>query len=202
MTSLLNGIKYYLGYETTDILTPTQLNSDVNEKLQAEIDDLRAQLDKNKDNIVTKDEFTQYINTLSNKIDTNNNNQIDHDEIREYINSQLEKTIDETEKWKQAYENLHDKYEILLDNIISDNPPEINESNISTKALKEYIQKEIIEDAEANLRLIPDKLERKIYLTVYKTIMKSVEGIFNTASVDVLNHRVTFNIQPVPEDER
>ncbi len=202
MTSLLNGIKYYLGYETTDILTPAQLNLDINQTMQNEINDLRAQLDKNNDNIVTKDELAEYFNQLTDKIDTNNNNKIDQDEIRDYIDQQLKNQTDETDKWKQAYENLHDKYEILLDNIIRDTPTENNESHISSKALQEYIQTEIIEDAEANLRLVPDKLERKIYLTVYKTIMKSVEGIFNTTSVDVLNHRVTFNIQPVPEDER
>ena len=53
-----------------------------------------------------------------------------------------------------------------------------------------------MEDPEANLRLIPDPLEKKIYLAVYKTIMKSLEGLFNTTSIDLLNHKISFLIEP------
>lgn len=202
---LIDGIKYYLGYgETDEIKTPEELKTiiDHEQKLEHEIEKLRNQLDRNNDNVVTKDELFSYFDELGEMIDLNNNNQIDMNEIKQYINDQIKSQIEETEQWKEAYEILHDKYEDLLETVITDHQPELRESNISPKALKQYIENEILNDADANMRLVPDKLERKIYLTVYKTIMKSLQGIFNTTSVDLLNHRVSFVIQPIPEEER
>jgi len=207
MGNTLNGIKYYMGYnQEQPILNPNELNTQIESdralRLEAEIESLRQQIDQNKDQIVTKEELNSYFDILTNKIDNNDDGKISQSELEQYVQSQLNQSNQEVEKWKQAYELLHEKYEALEDRIRSEQAQEVKISQISNQALKDYIKSEIIE-TDANLKLIPDAAEKRIYLTLLKTIMKSLEGplegLFNTTSVDVLNHRISIAINPIPE---
>jgi chromosome segregation ATPase len=204
MGNIYSDIKQYLGYEQP-ILNPDQLLTQTQEIrtqiLENQIKNLHEKIDKNKDNIVTKDELKDYFDTLSLKIDKNSDGVITKDELEAYVNRQLSQSKDEIEQWKNAYNNLNEKYETLLDQLRSEETRTIEVSQVSSQALKDYIKSEII-DSDANLKYVPDALERKVYLTVYKTIMKSLEGLFNTTSIDFLNHRVSFAIQPISLDER
>ena len=190
MGNSLNGMTYYLGY-TNEEKNP----------LEEYYNKLKQDIDKNNDNIITKEELEEYIADLTKKIDKNNDNLITKEEINEYIMTATKNNLEEIEKWKQAYDELNEKYENLLESMTSGQPPEQIDSKlsaISTQALKNYIKTEIIEGS-ANLRLVPDPLERKIYLIVLKTLLMSLEGLFNTTSLDVLNHRISFAINPIPE---
>ena len=161
------------------------------EIMKQQIDDL----DKNKDNIVTKDEMETYFNSLTTKIDKNSDGKVTKDELKSYIGNNL--------MWKEEYNNLLEKYTDLLDNIGNDG----NDGNdgktrniISTKALKQYINKEIIE-SDANLKLVPDAIERKLYLPIYKTIMESLKGLCNTTTIELMNHEIKISIHPVMLDD-
>lgn len=170
-------------------------SSDTDERIKQ----LEQKIDTNNDNIVTKSELDHYFKMMSDKIDKNGDGVVSKTELELYVNSKLNNNS-ETEKWKQAYEKLYDTHVDLLDQVKGDQPIEI-ESNISEKALKDYIKTEII-DTDANLGLIPDALEKKIYLTVYKTIAKSLESLFNNTNLDTINHRVRISINPIPLEER
>lgn len=188
-----NTIKYYLGYDQT---------SQFQQQLQDKIIELQNQMDKDRNNIVTKDELSSYFMKL---MDNNNDGIITHSELESYVQNQINKQNNETEKWKLEYEKLREKYEILLDNISHSSNHQVNNNesrvnDVSTQALVDYIESEIM-NTDANLRFVPDPIERRIYLTVYKTIMKSLEGLFNTTSIDLLNHRITLNIQPKKENK-
>jgi len=189
-----------------------------NKLLSQRIESLQKQIDVDKNNIVTKDELLKYFGQLSDKIDKNSDGVITQNELKSYVNQQLMVSQDEVVKWKNAYEKLYDQYEKLktdFDNLehdyVNNNHTNIIEkenretnggSYISTDALKDYIQHEIL-DTDANLSLIPDPIERKIYLTLFKTVMKSLlEGLVRTTSVDIANHRWTSSINPIPMDER
>lgn len=71
---------------------------------------------------------------------------------------------------------------------------EINE--ISINALEKFIENAILK-TDNNLQYIPDVLEKKIYLTVCKTIMKSLEIMCNTTNIELMGHKITFNINPL-----
>lgn len=204
MGNVYGTIKYYLGFDD-NILTPKELSDQASEikadMVEEEIKILKKELDRNRDNIVTKDELNHYFEILASRIDKNKDNVITHDELEIYVSEQLEKSKQEIEKWKTAYKQIHNRYETLLDKLRDEETRTIEVSQISSQALKDYIKTEII-DTDTNLRLIPDPIEKKIYLTVYKTILKSLEGVFNTTSVDLLNHRVSFAIQPIPIEKR
>jgi hypothetical protein len=151
------------------------------------------QINQREDNIVTKDELEKYISQLSYKIDKNS------DEIV-VQNKQLVESREEAKKWKNAYITLHTNYEKLLDDVRSRSLI-MEPSNISSEAIKDYIKTEII-DTDANIGLIPDILEKKIYLTVCKTIMKSLESMSNTTSINLLNHKISFYIRPINVESR
>ncbi len=204
MGNIYSEIKQYLGYEEP-ILSPRQLiktTNQINQKnLEGQIKTLQDQMDKDRDNIVTKDELNEYFKQLASKIDQNSDGVITHEELESYVEKQIKSSKDEIEKWKSSYQTLHTKYEQLLDQLRDEETRTIEVSQISSQALKDYIKSEII-NTDANLGLVPDALEKKIYFTVYKTIMKSLEGLFNTTSIDLLNHKISFAIQPISLDQR
>ena len=208
MGNVYSGIKNYF-YSSEEILTPDQIISHVDQIKQNTISDqiktLQDQIDRNRNNIVTKDELKDYFEKISNKIDSNSDGVITRDELETYVKEQIKSSQAETERWKQAYEQLHKKYEEILDhpinNIDSIDITDRPINTISSKALKEYIRNEIL-NTDANIGVIPDALEKRVYLVVYKTIMKSLEGLVNTTSIDLLNHRISFAIHPVPLQER
>ena len=204
MGNTVTIIKQYLGYEE-EILTPEQVTDSINNTkqntLEEQIKSLQLQIDQDRDNKVTKDELRLYFDQITDQVDKNTDGVITHDELENYVNAQMDLSNKETEKWKNAYEKLHEKYDNLLDTLRLEETKVLDISQISTQALKDYVESEVI-GTDANIKLIPDPLERRVYLTVYKTIMKSLEGLFNTTSVDIINHRISFAIQPIPMEER
>ena len=120
---------------------------------------------------VTKEDLDKYVNHI---VDKNGDGVISRSELESYVKDQLESRDNETEKWKLAYADLKDQYDILLENSTVIKP--VKSIGISTESLKKYIEDEII-SSDGNLKLVPDALERKIYLTVYKTVMTSLKGL-------------------------
>lgn len=160
---------------------------------------LEERIKKLQDNTVTKEELSKY---LSGMADKNSDGVITRDELESYVQSQLntkkEEAEKEIEKWKQAYDNLYEKYsELQRKYHDGDKPKDIEKCYVSIHALEQYIESEII-NSDANLKYVPDALERKAYLAVYKTVMKSLEGLCNTTTIDLMNHELTFNLKPKP----
>ena len=178
-------------------------NNNNNKTIEDEIKSLKEQMDKDRNNQITKDELDQYFILLASAIDKNSDGKITKDELELYVTGKLGESNKEIEKWKQAYENLRDEYENLLDQIGNNNNNNkiVIDNGISTKGLKDYIEKEIMK-SDANIKLIPDPLERKVYLTMYKTIMKSIEKLCNTTTIDLIGHQISFSIRPLSEDKQ
>jgi len=201
MGIVVSTIKPYFGYTETNSNSRTKLDDHTRTLLlEDKVKKLQKKLRQNEiGNYITREELNDYFKNMTNAIDHNLDEVVTKKELEIYVQTQLINSKEEIENWKKSYELLQDRYDKLLDSIKDDTVISTRdiESSISTQALKEYIEKEILEDPDANLRLIPDPLERKIYLTVYKTIMKSLEKVCNTTSIDLLNHRLTFNINRI-----
>jgi len=71
---------------------------------------LEDQVKQLQNNTVTKEELSKY---LSSMVDKNLDGIITRDELESYVQSQLTHKQEETEKWKQAYDNLYEKYSEL-----------------------------------------------------------------------------------------
>ena len=182
-------------------------------KLEKEVKALQEKLDKNNYGLVSKTELDAYFVTLSEKIDDDKNGTITQLElenyVENYVNDELTLKDQEIESWKAKYNNVLNKHELLEESLeriqtnglkledINDNVS-IRDSFISHKAVKEYIENEII-DSDSNLGWIPDAIERRAYFTIYKTVMEILEKTFNTTKIEFFNHQMTFKIEPVPE---
>ena len=124
------------------------------------------------------------VKELERKIDQNGDGHISKEELNNYLGNQR---VD-IERWKTEYKVLEDKYNKLLSN-------QGGRNYVSVSVLKDYIE-EILK-TDSNLKYIPDPLERRVYLTVMKTIMQSLETLFNTTTLEFLNHEITLNINPI-----
>ena len=61
--------------------------------------------------------------------------------------------------------------------------------------MKQELKNEII-DTDANIGWIPDAIERRAYLTMYKTVLEILEKMANTTKIELLNHILTIKIEP------
>lgn len=202
MGSALSSIQYYLGWQDVESLeqvigSTSNIHQDVT---QDEVDNLLAVIDLNKDNYVTKVELQEYFDLLSSKIDQNNDGVVSKTELEGYVESKLKMSDKELEKWKHSYQVLFEEYETLKENLQMEEGRVLEVSNISNRVLKDYIQNEII-DTESNIKMLPDVIERRLYLKLYKTMLKSIEKLSEKTAFDILGHRISFAIQPILEDK-
>jgi len=166
--------------------------------------DIFNKLDKNNDNLVTKDELEDYFKSLSDKIDKNNDGVISKEELEDYLKTESDQKDIEIEKWRQLYEEERLKTELLEEenkrlraylDFATGKDNLQNQSFISTIALKEYIKNNILK-TDANLKYIPDLLEKKAYFSMYKTMLESLEQLCNTTYVNIMNHKISMIIEP------
>lgn len=120
-------------------------------------------------------------------------------------NKESEKNKENIEEWKSKYLSLLSDYEILK---MENKQREINTSNntntntntninsISITALKDYIENEIL-STEANSKYIPDAIERRAYLTIYKTVLETFLQLSNNTNLTLLNHKIGIHLEPL-----
>jgi len=169
-----------------------------NNELEERVNKLQTFIDQNRDNIVTKDELNKYFKEISDKVDKNADGVITKKELESYVKTQGKEQENETEKWKASYEKLHQEYiELAREHEKSLIIPEkAKKSHVSIVNIEKYIEEEIMK-TDANLKYIPDALERKAYLSVYKTLMMSLVGLCNTTNIDIMNHRLYLTLEPI-----
>jgi len=66
--------------------------------------DIFNKLDKNNDNLVTKDELEDYFKSLSDKIDKNNDGVISKEELEDYLKTESDQKDIEIAEWRQLYQ--------------------------------------------------------------------------------------------------
>lgn len=68
---------------------------------------------------------------------------------------------------------------------------------VSTEAIEAVVAAFMEEDG-LNSPLIPDALERKLYKNTLKLVMTTLHKALETTHVELLGHRVTFQLAPAP----
>lgn len=171
--------------------------------IQTKVDLLEREMDKNKDNVVTKQELESYFNFLSDKIDNNNDGIISKSELKSYVSSQIGNKDAEIEKYKKMYEEEKLKTEIYQEeidrlktylNFATGEDSVERQSYISNLAIKDYIQTNHIE-TDSNIKFLPDAIERKILFSSYKTSLESLEQLCNTTTLELMNHKIKLSIE-------
>lgn len=169
-------------YLTSPSLDETKINDEIKQQIKQELDEriktLQNAMDKNKDGTITHQELEEYVkNTLTLE--------------QAKYEQQLRKETEEKNYWKEAYETLRLSQTI---NNKDENRIKQKENIVSTEALRDYIENTVM--VNNNMKYVPDAIEKRIYLSIYKNVLTSVQSLFDTAGIEALNHRITFNIVP------
>ena len=137
------------------------------------------------------------------EIDKNSDNIITRDELDKYISKHLDNRIQDIEQYKFKYKMLEHNHKLLKEdyNILKNSVfgEEVKSSTFSVSLIKDYVESEIM-SSEANSKYIPDPIERKAYISIYKTILESLTQLCNTTELSLLNHKVTIHIEPKNEN--
>ena len=105
----------------------------------------------------------------------------------------------EAEKWKKKYEKLSLEYDILKEEHmnVEKRDVEMNKnSKISMLAINDYVEEEIMK-TEANSAWVPDAIEKRVYISIYKTVMETLEQVSNTTTLNLFNHKITIYVEPL-----
>jgi len=173
--------------------------------LEEEVNQLKVKIDKDKDNLVTKDELLSYFHQLTNKIDHNNDGVITQDELESYVKTQMDDKNEEIEKWKNLYQDIKmknlklveevERLRAYLDFATGEDKIE-RRSYISSEHITNYIENNLL-NTDSNLKYIPDALERKAYFNIYKTSLESLKQLCNTSCLNTINHKITLSLTPI-----
>ena len=203
MGNITSGILNYLGWKDAESLEQVVgATSNIHsEALNDNVNTLINDADTDGDNFVTKAELEHYFDRLSNKIDSNSDGVVSKDELEKYVRLQLDLSNRELSRWKESYEVLYEEYEELKESLLKEETRVLEISNISNRVLKDYIEKEIIH-TNSNIKMLPDIIERRAYLKLYKTLLKSIEKLSNKTALELLGHKISFAIQPIVKEDK
>lgn len=155
----------------------------------------RLEADLNKDGIVTRDELIKY-NSKEIELRDSEIVSLRSDKIK--LEAEISKLNNDLISWKSAYNDLHKKHESYISSDIGERP--VRNSQISNKAINCFVE-EILADPNLNIQLIPDKIEKPMYVNTLKIMLSVMEKVFNNINIDVIGHELKVQIKP-SDDEK
>jgi predicted nuclease with TOPRIM domain len=75
-------------------------------------------------------------------------------------------------------------------------PSSVEEFEDRFKESVEKLVNDMLENDNINSSLIPDYIERKIYMNVFKMLISIMKETIDSTSINLLNHNITFNMTP------
>lgn len=69
------------------------------------------------------------------------------------------------------------------------------ESGVSKEAIERYVQK-ILENPATNLALVPDSIERKVYLLIIESVLKTVNNMLSLTEIKLPGHKLKLVLVP------
>jgi hypothetical protein len=55
----------------------------------------------------------------------------------------------------------------------------------------------LLKDVRFNNSMIPDTVERKMYVELFETLLEVLKKVADTTVLEFMNHRITFQIEPI-----
>lgn len=191
-------------------------------ELKKRLDDLE-QVDKNKDGIISKEEFVQwkenqYIEIESFKVHLENEMNGKYQQILLDSERKLNELRDENKELNKRLEALKNINKILenkfrnqpinlennLKNSITDetlNEIRKNELSELSKIKIEQFVSQLLADEDVNIKYLPDFVEEQIYKNVFTILISLMENIFKTADIQFMGHSLKFELEPIQNDE-
>lgn len=168
--------------------------------LQDRLSRLESAADLNKDGFVTKKELDEYISRqLADKDAELSSLRIDKMRLQEKLDQERKNVI----KWKQAYDDLHKRHEDylqMLANKENDASASPASQHISNQAIGRFVD-ELLEDPNINIYMLPDSIEKPLYVNFLKIFLSLLQKILHNTNLDLIGHEFKVNMRPTLETQ-
>ena len=100
-----------------------------------------------------------------------------------------------------AYDELYRKHQVLLEEratraLPPSGSPLASKSHISDEAVDQFVTN-LLQDPAVNIYGLPDRLEGAVYRNILKILLHSFVHASDTASLELLGHRVRLVVEPL-----
>ena len=170
------------------------------------------QLDRNHDKVVTKEEFTQWIEDLRKQIR-------DQQHLYQTQTSALQLSLDQL---KAERESLKVTNETLVKNVTqleAENRelikklrdfklPDVNVTDNDhfsfspeSKQILEHYVEDLLQNPDTNINYFPDFVERRLYRNIFKMFLGLIDKVTTSTSINFLGHSIHLSLYPVSHNE-
>lgn len=172
-------------------------NSHSSDDLTPELVD--QHIDTNNDGILSKEEIYEYINSVVNTKNTEISAVVIEKNLLSEENAKLKAHLQElqvsNEKYRQNFDALNIKYDMLIDEIKENEDKALRVSHISNSAIDDFVDS-LLADPNINLKYVPDAIERKVYTESMKLFLSSIEKVFKNVGLELVGHKIHLSIEP------
>lgn len=71
---------------------------------------------------------------------------------------------------------------------------------INTDAIAKFVD-DLLKDDNINLTLVPDSIEKRVYMRLFVMVLSGIKEGLEEVHLDIMGHRITLHIEPIPETE-
>lgn len=146
-----------------------------------ELDELRKEIDKNNDGVITKSELEEWTNKQNEKKNVIINLKKDIKVLKE-INKNLENKIKQFINENNDAANIENKQQ--LENLLSE-----QQINIFVEQL--------LDDHNINIQYLPDYVEKQLYRNILMIIFGFLRKITSNSSFNIIGHELKLSFQPI-----
>lgn len=108
--------------------------------------------------------------------------------------------LNELEEIKKQNESLKTLLEISERKNLSVRTPDINFKVLSELKIEQMVD-ELLQNENVNIKYLPDFVEKAIYKNVLNLTINLLSTVLSNAHVQMLGHQVTFQLNPVVNNE-
>lgn len=154
------------------------------EDLRVRLERIEREADLDGDGVVTKAELQKWSANELHAKDT---------EIT-FLRAELAEARQKNKRWEGLYKKLHERYEELQGTVAKGEVRPANES-ISTTAVEAFVD-ELLEDPNINIYMLPDSVERPIYVNTLKMVLSMLQKTLNKTNLDIIGHQFKVVMEP------
>lgn len=175
--------------------------------LQKRMDLIEEKADLNGDGVVTKKELKEYAAGELQLKDSEILNlrcelsrlQQEITELKEKKHNRIIKAEREADKWKDAYNELYKRQEELINNIQDGKNKKDPNDMISNQAIEKFVD-DMLADPNINIYLLPDSIEKPIYMNILKIMLSVLQKTFNHTNLDLIGHEFKIRMKPTNDN--
>lgn len=170
------------------------MSSRVNlDDIEARMNKLESAADLDGDGFVTRAELERY---TSRELELRDSEilLLRNEKIR--LEKDIDCALDENKRLQKAYDELYKRHETFVETVtVGENTSQ----TVSNAAIEKFVD-ELLVDPNINIYMLPDSIEKPLYMNTLKIFLGIIQKMFNNTSLDIIGHQVTMNLEPIKSD--